>query len=146
MKRNPCQPPLPKFIRKKSKAPWVHAWAFPLAAWNFSSQKSWSPFLVWANTPCKEHLTYCTIPNWNYYISWFIMKPKCSCWGVHNSLLVWALVSKVRVHISHSPFFVFFIQNTIANRNLTRLWHPQIKLIGRGSAWPHPPFLEVPLF
>ncbi len=48
----------PKLIRKKSKAPWVHAWAFPLAAWNFSSEKSSSPFLAWANTPCKEHTTY----------------------------------------------------------------------------------------
>jgi len=27
----------------------------PLGAWNFSSQKSSSPFLAWANTPCKEH-------------------------------------------------------------------------------------------
>jgi len=37
---------------KKSKAPWVLAWAFPLAAWNFSSQKSLSLFLAWPNTPC----------------------------------------------------------------------------------------------
>jgi len=22
------------------------------------SQKTWSPFLAWANTPCKEHPTY----------------------------------------------------------------------------------------
>ncbi len=32
--------------RQESKAPWVNAWAFPLAAWNFSSQKSSSPFLA----------------------------------------------------------------------------------------------------
>jgi hypothetical protein len=36
----------------------MHAWAFPLAPWNFSSQKSSSPFLAWAITPCKEHPTY----------------------------------------------------------------------------------------
>jgi len=42
----------------KNSPPWVHAWAFPLAAWNFSSQKTSSPFLAWANTPCKEHPTY----------------------------------------------------------------------------------------
>ncbi len=47
----------PKLKRKKSKAPWVHAWAFQLAAWNFSSQKTSSPFLAWPNTPCQEHPT-----------------------------------------------------------------------------------------
>jgi len=51
-------PPPPKHKRKKSKAPWVHAWALPLAAWNFSSQKTWLPFLAWANSPCKEQPTY----------------------------------------------------------------------------------------
>jgi len=50
--------PPPKHKREKSKVPWVHAQAFPLVAWNFSSQKTWSPFLAWANTPCKEHPTY----------------------------------------------------------------------------------------
>ncbi len=35
----------------------------PLAAWNFSSQKSLSPFLAWADTPCKEHLTLLFINN-----------------------------------------------------------------------------------
>jgi hypothetical protein len=29
-----------------------------LAAWNFSSQKSSSPFLAWASTPSKEHPIY----------------------------------------------------------------------------------------
>jgi hypothetical protein len=29
----------------------VASWAFPLAAWNFSSQKSSSLFLAWANYP-----------------------------------------------------------------------------------------------
>ncbi len=48
----------PKLKRKKSKAPWMHAQAFPLDAWNFSSQKSSSPFSAWANTPCKEHFTH----------------------------------------------------------------------------------------
>jgi hypothetical protein len=38
-KKNPSHPKL-KRKNKKSKAPWVHAWAFPLAAWIFSSQKS----------------------------------------------------------------------------------------------------------
>ncbi len=51
-------PPPPKLKRKKGKAPWVHACAFPLPAWNFSSQKSSSPFLAWANTPCKKHPTH----------------------------------------------------------------------------------------
>jgi hypothetical protein len=44
----------PKLKGKKSKPPWVHAWAFPLAAWNFSSQKSLSRFLAWANTPLQR--------------------------------------------------------------------------------------------
>jgi hypothetical protein len=39
----------------------VHAWAFPLAAWNFSSQNSLTLFLAWAKSPCKEHLTYLPI-------------------------------------------------------------------------------------
>jgi hypothetical protein len=47
----------PKLKRKKSKAPWVHAWAFQLAAWNFSSQKSSSPFFACPKTPCQEHPT-----------------------------------------------------------------------------------------
>jgi len=48
-------PPHPKNLKGKEQ---VHAWAFPLAAWNFCSQKSLSPFLAWANTPCKERPTY----------------------------------------------------------------------------------------
>jgi len=56
-------PPPPQHKRKKSKAPWVHAWAFPLAAWKFSSQKTWSPFLAWASTPCKEHPTYSVLEH-----------------------------------------------------------------------------------
>ncbi len=36
----PQTSPPPKLERKKSKAPWLHAWAFPSAAWNFSSQES----------------------------------------------------------------------------------------------------------
>jgi hypothetical protein len=54
--------PLPpmKLKGKKTKAPWVHAWAFPLAVWNFSYQKSLSSFFTWANNPCKEHPTYST--------------------------------------------------------------------------------------
>jgi hypothetical protein len=50
----------PKLKRRKGKPPWVHAWAFPLAAWNFSSHKSSSLFLAWANAPCKEQPTYRT--------------------------------------------------------------------------------------
>jgi hypothetical protein len=52
----PPPPPAPKHKRKKSKAPWVHAWAFPLAAWNFCSQKTWLPFLAWANDLAKNTL------------------------------------------------------------------------------------------
>ncbi len=51
-------PPTPKHKRKKCTSPWEHAWAFPLAAQNFSSQKTGSPFLGWANTPCTKHPTY----------------------------------------------------------------------------------------
>ncbi len=50
--------PTPNLKGKKSKATWVHAWAFWLGAWNFSSQKSSSPFLAWASTHCQEHPTY----------------------------------------------------------------------------------------
>ncbi len=60
-KKKPSIPPPtspPKLTRKKQGTPWWHAWAFPLAAWNFSSQKSSSPFLARAITPCKEHTTY----------------------------------------------------------------------------------------
>jgi hypothetical protein len=39
----PLSPAPLKLKREKSKAPWVYAWAFPLAAWNFSFQKSSSP-------------------------------------------------------------------------------------------------------
>jgi hypothetical protein len=39
----------------------VHAWAFSLAAWNFSSQKSLTLFLAWAKSSCKEHPTYLPI-------------------------------------------------------------------------------------
>ncbi len=51
-------PPKNKIKRKKSKAPVLHAWAFPLAAWNFSPQKSSSSYLARANnnTSGKEHL------------------------------------------------------------------------------------------
>jgi hypothetical protein len=65
-KKKTFSPPT-KLLNEKSKPPWVHAWAFPLAAWNFSSQKSSSLFLAWANTPCKEHTTYCP----NRYFEWF---------------------------------------------------------------------------
>jgi hypothetical protein len=51
---HPHSPRPSKLKRKKSKAPWVHAWAFPLATWNFSSQKSWSPFLARAKYPLQR--------------------------------------------------------------------------------------------
>jgi hypothetical protein len=57
----PLPPPLQNLKGKESKPPWVHAWAFPLVAWNFSSQKSLTLFLAWAKTPCKEHPTYLPI-------------------------------------------------------------------------------------
>ncbi len=53
MKKNPS-PTLKKLKRNKSKAPWMHVYAFPLVAWNFSSKKSSSPFLAWANTFHKK--------------------------------------------------------------------------------------------
>ncbi len=36
--------------------------AFPVAPWNLSSQKTSSPFLAWANTPCNNHPTYSQSP------------------------------------------------------------------------------------
>jgi hypothetical protein len=33
----------------------MHAWAFPLVSRNLSSQMCSSPFVAWANTPCKKH-------------------------------------------------------------------------------------------
>jgi len=58
MKKKKSFPPKIKLKGKKSKAPGLHAWTFPLAAWNFSPQKSSSSFLAWANnnTSGKEHL------------------------------------------------------------------------------------------
>jgi hypothetical protein len=82
-------PPLPppfyptsKLKRKKSKAPWVHhALSFPLATWSFSSQKSSSPFLAWAKTPCKEHRTYwgtlsslgCKVPSTRLFAKMYLL-------------------------------------------------------------------------
>jgi hypothetical protein len=45
-------PPPPTNLWKKIKM------GLPFACINFSSQKSLSPFLAWANIPCKEHPTY----------------------------------------------------------------------------------------
>jgi hypothetical protein len=45
-KSSPSPPPNPKLERKKIKAPWVHASAYPLAAFIFSFQNYWSPFLA----------------------------------------------------------------------------------------------------
>jgi hypothetical protein len=46
--KSPPPPPAPnpKLERKKIKAPWVHASAYPLAAFIFSFQNYWSPFLA----------------------------------------------------------------------------------------------------
>ncbi len=44
-------PSPPKTSKEKIQATLVASWAFPLAAWNFSSQKSSSLFLAWANYP-----------------------------------------------------------------------------------------------
>jgi len=46
-KMSPLNPSPPKLKRKKCKVRLVCAWAFPLVAWNFSSQKSLSLFLAW---------------------------------------------------------------------------------------------------
>jgi len=120
----------------------VHVWAFPFVAWNFFSKKSLSPFWLKLIPLVKNTLliVQCLIEMIIFHHSL-----QSQNWGVHNSLLVWAVVFKMWVHIPHSPFFAFFIWNTIANPNLTSLWHPQVKFIGKGLAWPHPPFLEVPL-
>jgi hypothetical protein len=61
----------PQLKRKKCKAPWVRAWAFPLAIWNFSSQKRSSPFLAWP-IALTSPTFFCGIwwahgqKNWNY--------------------------------------------------------------------------------
>ncbi len=85
-RKNEKNPSLsPKLKKRKSKAPWVHAWAFPLAACNSSSQKSLWRFLVWANTSCKEHPTFfasykvkfCFWPCQKW--SWTILEIEISC-------------------------------------------------------------------
>ncbi len=53
-------PQPPQLKRKKCKAPWVSAWAFSLAAWNFSSQKSSPPFLAWP-IPLTSPTFFCGI-------------------------------------------------------------------------------------
>jgi hypothetical protein len=79
-------PSPPKLKRKRGKGPWMHAWAFPLVAWNFSSQKTSSPFLAWANAPCKEHPTYSVLGH-----IWFlkiINGYKWTKWTlIHNTLV-----------------------------------------------------------
>jgi hypothetical protein len=47
---SPSPRPGLKLKRKKIKAPWVHASAYPLAARIFGFQNCWSPFLAWANS------------------------------------------------------------------------------------------------
>jgi hypothetical protein len=47
-------------------APWVHAWA---GCMKFLFPNTWSPFLAWANTPCKEHPTYSVLQH-----IWFFKK------------------------------------------------------------------------
>jgi hypothetical protein len=54
MKKIPFSPP-PKLERKKGKAPWLHAWGLPISCMKFLFPREQSPFLAWANTPCKEH-------------------------------------------------------------------------------------------
>jgi hypothetical protein len=45
-KNPPPSPHLTKLKRKKIKAPWVHASAYPLAAFIFGFQNYWSLFLA----------------------------------------------------------------------------------------------------
>ncbi len=61
MEKNPSPTPRPpptplkkNLLRKKIKPPWAHDLAFPLAPCNFSSRKSSSPFLAWANYPLER--------------------------------------------------------------------------------------------
>ncbi len=49
---------LPKTYKEENQGTLSACLGLPIAAWNFSSEKSSSPFLAWANTPCKEHTTY----------------------------------------------------------------------------------------
>jgi hypothetical protein len=51
----------------------------------FSSQKTWSPFLAWANTPCKEYPTYSVWGTFDFFLktAWFsnISDPEtCQFW------------------------------------------------------------------
>jgi hypothetical protein len=56
---------LTKFEMKTSKAPWVHALGpSPLATWNLSYQKSWSPFLAWANNTPLQRTPYYLFNPW----------------------------------------------------------------------------------
>ncbi len=57
MKKNPSPH---KLKTQKSKAHWVHAWAFPLITWKFSSERSLSPFLAWG----KISLAKNTLPTY----------------------------------------------------------------------------------
>ncbi len=96
---------------RKSKAAWVHAWAFPLAAWNFSFPKSLSPFLARANIACKEQPT--SIINWGYLFCFILIS-----WGslTSSTLLfcnkpIW-LAQNRRFYERWSPpllVFLFFL-------------------------------------
>ncbi len=61
------------------------AWAFPLAAWNFSSQKCLSPFLAW---PLPL-----TSPTFFYWIWLALAKKKLKLWRftkIENSMDRWS--------------------------------------------------------
>jgi hypothetical protein len=102
-KKNLSAQPTPPYqnLRGKSKAPWWHAWAFPLAAWNFSSQKSSSPFWAGLIRLAKNTLLIESRPYfWNYNkIFWQIPVPYtvichiCACTEQVPRLVVGALAN-----------------------------------------------------
>jgi hypothetical protein len=100
MKRNLPPHPLPllpKFKRQKSKA----RLGLPLAAWNFYSQKSLSPFLAWA-TYQKTHTHNCKEqPTYSLWL--LIMLLLISELGM---LIAIFLMQKERHSLAHQQFFL----------------------------------------
>jgi hypothetical protein len=103
----------------------VHAWAFPLAAWNFSSPKSLTLFLAWTENPCKEHPTYLPISainGWWQKQLFEVLQPRIADY-VQRTLL-WSLtflsplttIGRLHKRILQSVFVVYrvVVQTNIA--------------------------------
>jgi hypothetical protein len=91
--------PTPKLKREQSKEPWVLAWAFPLAAWNRSSQRVCPHFQPGLIPLFKEHPTYLAYIQLKNNRSWlFILSIdyRRNNLNTHFELVVflWVLVKK----------------------------------------------------